>query len=253
MSVQPVRNLEDKVIIVTGGASGIGGAITRSFLKRGAKVLAVDIDTRAGEVLTDELGEDVAFLAGDVADPAIARTACSTAVERFGGIDAVVNNAHASRQAPFLEHTQEMWDISFGTGFLATRNFMLAAHDELQKSRGAVVNFGSGAGLEGQPTQVSYAAAKEAIRGLSRVVANEWAPDGIRVNVVCPMAMTEGVVGWREAYPEMFAQSEAKIPLGRFGDPETDVASIVAFLCSDDSQYMTGQTVMADGGAIKLR
>lgn len=253
MSMQPVRNLEGKVIIVTGGASGIGGGVTRAFVKRGAKILAVDVDRSAGEAIAAELVDDVEFLAGDVADPAVAQAAVDRGVERFGGLDALVNNAHASRQAPFLEHTEEMWDLSFGTGFLATRNFMLAAHDELRKTRGAVVNFGSGAGLEGQRTQVSYAAAKEAIRGLSRVVANEWAPDGIRVNIVCPMAMTEGVATWRDAYPDMFAESEAKIPLGRFGDPETDVASIVAFLCSDDSQYMTGQTVMADGGAIKLR
>ncbi len=253
MSVQPVRNLEGKVVIVTGGAAGIGGAVTRAFVKRGAQVLAVDLNAEAGEALATELGDDVVFLAGDVSDPAVAQAAVERAVERFGRIDALVNNAHASRQAPFLQQSQEMWDISFGTGFLATRNFMLAAHEELKKARGAVVNFGSGAGLEGQPTQASYAAAKEAIRGLSRVVANEWAPDGIRVNVVCPMAMTEGVVNWRNAYPDMFAEAEAKVPLGRFGDPETDVAPIVAFLCSDDSQYMTGQTLMADGGAIKLR
>lgn len=253
MSMQPVRNLEGKVVIVTGGASGIGGAVTRAFVQRGAKILAVDVNREAGETVAAELGDDVALLVGDVADAAVAHAAVARVVERFGRLDALVNNAHASREAPFLQQTQEMWDLSFGVGFLATRNFMLAAYDELKKTRGAVVNFGSGAGLEGQPTQASYASAKEAIRGLSRVVANEWAPDGIRVNVVCPMAMTEGVADWKDAYPEMFAQAQAKVPLGRFGDPEMDVAPIVAFLCSDDSQYMTGQTVMADGGAIKLR
>ncbi|MHB1064104.1 MAG: SDR family NAD(P)-dependent oxidoreductase [Georgenia sp.] len=253
MSVHPVRNLEGKVAIATGGASGIGRAVTREFVKRGAKVVAVDLNAEAGEAVAAELGDDVAFLAGDVSDPAVAQAAVARAVERFGRLDVLVNNAHASRQASFLQHTQEMWDLSFSSGFLATRNFMLAAYEELKKTRGAVVNFGSGAGLEGQPTQASYAATKEAIRGLSRVVANEWAPDGIRVNVVCPMALTEGVANWKNAYPDMFAQAEAKVPLGRFGDPERDVAPIVAFLCSDDAQYMTGQTVMADGGAIKLR
>ncbi len=116
-------------------------------------------------------------------------------------------------------------------------------------------NFGSGASLEGQPTQSAYAGAKEAIRGLSRVVANEWASDRIGVNVLCPMLLTEGVAAGKQAYPEMFAEAEAeaKVPLGRFADPEEDVAPIVAFLGSDDSRYMTGQTVMADGGAIKLR
>jgi len=96
------------------------------------------------------------------------------------------------------------------------------------------------------------ASAKEAIRGLSRVVANEWAGEKIRVNVVCPIALTPGVANWRDAYPQMYDAVVAKIPLGRFGDPEGDVAPIVAFLVGDDSAYMTGQTLMADGGAIKL-
>ncbi|MGP5164833.1 SDR family NAD(P)-dependent oxidoreductase [Arthrobacter rhombi] len=253
MDNQPVRNLEDKAIIVTGGAAGIGGAVTRAFVARGARVVAVDLNEDAGAAIVEELGQAVEFVAGDVSDPEVAKKAVARAVERFGHLDALVNNAHASKQGSFLEHTDAMWDLSFNTGFFATRNFMLAAYQELKKTGGAVVNYGSGAGLEGQPTQAAYAAAKEAIRGLSRVVANEWAPDGIRVNVVCPMAMTEGVENWKKNYPEMFAASEAKVPLGRFGDPETDVAPIVAFLCSDDSRYMTGQTVMADGGSIKLR
>lgn len=252
-SSQSVRNLVGKVAIVTGGASGIGGAVTRSFIKRGAKVVSVDLDDEAGRSLADEFGDDVVCLTADVTDPATPHLAVSTAVERFGRLDAVINNAHASRNAAFGEITQAMWDLSFNTGLWATRDFMLASHEQLKKTRGSVVNFGSGAGLSGNANEASYAAAKEAIRGLSRVVANEWAQDEIRVNVVCPMAMTGGVEQWREAHPEAYAESESNIPLGRFGDPETDVAPIVAFLCSDDSRYMTGQTLMADGGSIKLR
>lgn len=253
MSSEPVRNLEGKVAIVTGGASGIGASVTRSFVKRGASVVAVDLNGEAGKALAAELPESVVFQLGDVSDYEVARLAVATAMERFGKLDALVNNAHASKQAPFVDHTPEMWDLSFNSGFVATRNFMLAAYEELKKTKGAIVNYGSGAGLEGQPTQASYATAKEAIRGLSRVVANEWAPDSIRVNVVCPMALTGGVVAWKGAYPEMFAEVESKVPLGRFGDPEEDVAPVIAFLCADDSRYMTGQTVMADGGSIKLR
>ncbi len=249
----PIRNLEGKVAIVTGGASGIGGAVTRAFVKRGAKVVALDLDAAAGEALVAEFGADVASITGDVSDPSMPHLAVATAVEQFGKLDALVNNAHASRKAPFEETTQAMWDLSFTTGLWATRDFMLAAHEELKKTQGSVVNFGSGAGLSGNVNEASYAAAKEAIRGLSRVVANEWALDSIRVNVVCPMAMTGGVEQWRESYPDAYATAEAKVPLGRFGDPENDVAPIVAFLCSDDSRYMTGQTLMADGGSIKLR
>ncbi|MEU5838325.1 SDR family oxidoreductase [Streptomyces diacarni] len=248
------QTLQGKSAIVTGGASGIGGAITRLFVARGARVVVVDLQQEAGHALAAELGDAVVFLRGDVSDRAVADTAVATAVERFGSLDVLVNNASVSRQKPFEEQTDDDWNLAMDTGLYATRNFMLAALPELTKSGNAsVINFGSGAGLNGQPNQASYAAAKEAIRGLSRVAANEWAPLDIRVNVVCPMALTAGVAKWAEARPEQYAQSAAAVPLGRFGDPDRDVAPIVAFLASDDAQYMTGQTVMADGGSVKLR
>ncbi|MFF1465242.1 SDR family NAD(P)-dependent oxidoreductase [Streptomyces sp. NPDC058330] len=247
-------SLQGKTAIVTGGASGIGGAVTRLFVERGARVVVVDLQEEAGKALAEELGDFVAFLSGDVSDRAVADRAVATAVERFGKLDVLVNNASVSRQKPFEDQTDDDWALAMDTSLYATRNFMLAALPELKKTGSAsIINFGSGAGLDGQPNQASYAAAKEAIRGLSRVVANEWAPLNIRVNVVCPMAMTAGVAAWAEARPEQYALSAAKVPLGRFGDPAKDVAPIVAFLASDDAQYMTGQTVMADGGAIKLR
>ncbi|MFE2334001.1 SDR family oxidoreductase [Streptomyces sp. ARC32] len=248
------RSLQGRTAIVTGGGSGIGGAVTRLFVARGARVVIVDLNEEAGRSVADELGDAVVFLRGDVGDRKVADTAVATAVDRFGSLDVLVNNASVSRQKPFEEQTDDDWDLAMNTGLYATRNFMLAALPELKKTGNAsIVNFGSGAGLNGQPNQASYAAAKEAIRGLSRVAANEWAPHNIRVNVVCPMALTAGVAQWAEARPEQYAQSAASVPLGRFGDPERDVAPIVAFLASDDAQYMTGQTVMADGGAVKLR
>ena len=245
--------LDGKVAIITGGAAGIGGAITRVFVERGAKVVAVDLSKQAGEALQAELGDSIAFIEGNVADARIASLAVETAVARFGHLDTLVNNAHASKQALFQELTEQQWALSFDTGFVATRQFMLVAYPELKKQGGSVIDFGSGAALEGQPTQAAYAAAKEAIRGLSRVVANEWAKDNIRVNVVCPIALTAGVAQWRDHFPEMYQTTLSRIPLGRFGDPEKDVAPIVAFLASDDSQFMTGQTLLADGGSSKLR
>ncbi|NDZ81594.1 SDR family oxidoreductase [Streptomyces sp. SID10853] len=248
------RTLDGKSAIVTGGASGIGGAITKLFVARGARVVVVDLQEEAGEALARELGDAVVFQRGDVSDRNVADTAVASAVERFGSLDVLVNNASVSRQKPFEEQTDDDWNLAMDTGLYATRNFMLAALPELKKTGNAcVINFGSGAGLNGQPNQASYAATKEAIRGLSRVAANEWAEFNIRVNVVCPMALTAGVVQWAQARPEQYAQSAAAVPLGRFGDPDRDVAPIVAFLASDDARYMTGQTVMADGGAVKLR
>ncbi len=245
-------DLQGKVVIVTGGASGIGGAVSQVLVRRGAKVVAVDLKEDAGQALVEELGDAVTFLAGDVSDPAVAQRAVQTALDTYGSLTGLVNNAHASHQKKFVDLTEADWELSFNTGLKATRQFMLAAYPQLRVNGGSVVNFASGAGLEGQPTQAAYGSAKEAIRGLSRVVANEWAAEGIRVNAVSPIALTGGVAAWREAYPAMFDAVVAKIPLGRFGDPEGDVAPVVAFLLSDDSKYMTGQTLMADGGSIKL-
>ncbi|QNG21172.1 SDR family oxidoreductase [Rhodococcus triatomae] len=245
--------LQDKVAIVTGGAGGIGRAIARAFVAEGARVLIVDIDDTRGRELADELGDSVRFLSADLTATHSADAIRDAAVAAFGRIDILVNNAHASTQAPLVEHTQEMFDLSFGTGFYPTVHLMQACYEQLKATGGSVVNFASGSGLTGMPTQSSYAAAKEAIRGVSRVAANEWAPDGIRVNVLCPFAATEGVVAWRERFPEAAAASTAKVPLGRIGDPETDIAPVVVFLAGDDSRYMTGQTLMADGGSITLR
>src|SRR5699024_8847789 len=112
-----------------------------------------------------------------------------------------------------------------------------AGFEELKKAKGSIVNFGSGAALRGSVNQASYAAAKEAIRGLSRVAAQEWASDGIRVNVVCPLALTEGLVNWKNNFPKDYQLVVDQIPLNRFGDPQKDIAPIVAFLLGKDSQY----------------
>ena len=248
-----MENLKGQVIIVTGGASGIGGAITTVLTQRGASVIAVDINEEAGQQKVLENPTQIVFLNGDVSKESVAIEAVKLALSTFGKLTGLVNNAHASRQKPLIELTAEDWSLSFETGFNATLNFMKAAYPELKKSKGSVVNFGSGAALNGQSGQASYAAAKEAIRGLSRVAATEWGKDNIRVNVVCPLALTEGVEKWKESSPEQYDQIAAHISLSHFGDPKKDIAPIVAFLLSDDSQYMTGQTLMADGGDIKLR
>lgn len=165
----------------------------------------------------------------------------------------LVNNAHASRQAPLLQTTQEMLDLSLGTGFYPTLWLMQACHAQLKANAGAVINFASGAGIDGQATQTSYAAAKEAIRGISRVAANEWGPDNINVNLISPLALTEGVEAYISANPGMEERLLARTPMRRFGDPESDIGRAAVFLASDDANYITGQTLMVDGGTLKLR
>lgn len=245
--------LTDKTAIVTGGAGGIGRGITRAFVKEGADVLVVDINDEAGHALVDELGEKVRYLHSDITVEANAETIVATAVETFGHLDVLVNNAHASRQAPLLETTGDMMNLSFNTGFYPTFWLMKAAHPYLTDRNGSVINFASGAGINGSPTQASYAAAKEAIRAISRVAANEWAREGINVNVISPLALTEGVEAYIEANPGIEKKLLAGTPMRRFGDPEADIGRVAVFLASDDAAYMTGQTMMVDGGGVMLR
>lgn len=143
--------LENKVVTVTVGASGIGGAISRVLARRGAKVMAVDLNAEAVAVLADELGDSLVFITGDVSKQETADAAVAAAVETFGGLDGLVNNAHASRQAPFTDLDQAAWDLSFNTGFVATRQFMLTAYPHLKDNGGSIVNFGSGSAIVGQP------------------------------------------------------------------------------------------------------
>lgn len=244
--------LQDKVAIVTGGAGGIGQGIVRRFVAEGAQVLVVDIvDQAAGEALIAEIADasHAAYLQMDISVEANAAVIVAAAVERFGKLDVLVNNAHASQQAPIMETTQEMWDLSFGSGMYATYNLMRAAYPQLREHKGSIVNFASGAGIKGLPKQVTYAAAKEAIRAISRVAAHEWAADGIRVNMVSPVALTPGIQGWAQAFPDDYQKVVDGVPLGRLGSPADDIAPVVAFLASDDARYITGETVMTDGGS----
>ena len=245
--------LSGKTAIVTGGVGGIGRGITRAYVKEGASVLAVDINDEAGAALVDELGDSVRFLNADISVEANAERIVAAAIDAFGGVDVLVNNAHASRQAPLLETTQDDLDLSFNTGFYPTFWLMNAAHSQLSERGGTMINFASGAGINGLPTQGAYAAAKEAIRAISRVAANEWARDGINVNVISPLALTEGVESYIEATPGIEKKLLAGTPMRRFGDPEADIGRVAVFLASDDASYMTGQTLMVDGGSTMLR
>lgn len=245
--------LANKTAIVTGGAGGIGRGIVRAFVKEGARVLIVDVNDDAGRALQSEFDSVTRYLGIDICQRVSATQICAAAVEAFGSVNVLVNNAHVSRQAPLLGTTQEMLDLSLGTGFYPTFWLMQACHPQLKATAGSVINFASGAGIDGQATQTSYAAAKEAIRAISRVAANEWAPDNINVNLISPLALTEGVKAYLAANPGVEERLLASTPMHRFGDPESDIGRAAVFLASDDANYITGQTLMVDGGTIKLR
>lgn len=247
-------DVRDKVVIITGGGKGIGYGISTAFAKAGAKLVITGRTEsallRTKAELEEKYGVDVLAVQADGADEASAENVINKAVEHFGRIDCVINNAQASTSGKMLvEHSKEDFDLAIYTGIYATFFYMRAAYPHLKESHGSVINFASGAGLFGRNGQSSYAAAKEGIRGLSRVAATEWGPDGIRVNVICPLAMTEGLERFREEYPERYNETIRAVPLGRFADSEKDIGGLCIFLASDNASYITGETITVQGGS----
>lgn len=250
-----MKPLEGKAAIVTGAGRGVAKGVATAFVKAGAKVLIVDRDAATGTATEAELralGGDVLFRQVDLADRAALPGIVDAAIAAFGKLDILVNAAQASQQLLFKDTTVEAMNFAFNTGFWPTFLLMQAAYPHLVASKGNVVNFASGAGIQGQPTQTSYGAAKEAIRAISKVASNEWGADGIRVNVVCPIANSPGVEQWKEAFPDAYAHMVNGIPLRRVGDCEKDIGEAVVFLASDSARYITGHTLMVDGGQIKI-
>ncbi len=245
--------MQNKTVIVTGGGKGIGYGIARAFAAEGANLVLTGrtpatLD-KAKESIEKDYGVKVLTVKADGADEAAIQNVVDQCVKTFGGIDALVNNAQASKSGVMLvDHSKEDFDLAIYSGLYATFFYMKACFPYLKESKGAVVNFASGAGLAGKLGQSSYAAAKEGIRGLSRVAANEWGEFGINVNVVCPLAMTEQLAAWKEAYPDVYAQTIKGMPLRRFGDPQQDIGRVCVFLCSDAASYITGDTISVQGG-----
>src|SRR5206468_9723881 len=201
--------------------------------ERGVKAIAVQCDVRRR----------------DEVDACVAAT-----LDQLGRIDGVVNNAQMVALGPVLDIIEKDARRTWESGFLGSVWFMQAAYPALKESRGAVVNLGTGSALRNDlPGFALYAGTKEMIRTLTRMAALEWGKDGIRVNNVIPNGLSPGLQMWSEFAPKEFDEFVATIPLGRVGDLENDVGRAVAFLLSDDAAYVTGSTLMADGGQAYLR
>nr|WP_301007317.1 SDR family oxidoreductase [Faecalibaculum rodentium] len=146
------------------------------------------------------------------------------------------------------DHTTEQFDLAVYSGLYACFYYMKAAYPYLKKTRGSVINFASGAGLFGNFGQCAYAAAKEGIRGLSRVAATEGGKDGINVNVICPLAWTSQLESFAEAYPEAFKANAHMPPMGHYGDVVKDIGRVCLQIAGQDFTYMTGETITLEGG-----
>ena len=249
-----MKRLEENVTIITGGGKGIGFGLAQAFAEAGSNLVITGRTLSrlesAKERLEAEYGVKVLPIVADGADEAAIKDVVAQTIAKFGKITTLVNNAQVSKSGlPLIEHTKEDLDLSIHSGLYAAFFYMRECHPYLKESKGSVINFASGAGLFGKLGQSSYAAAKEGIRGLSRVAAAEWGPDGIRVNVICPLAMTESLMEWKDNYPDLFAKTIQGIPLGRFADPKDDIGRVAVFLASEDAHYITGETITLQGGS----
>lgn len=249
-----MKRLEGNVTIITGGGKGIGYGLAEAFAREGSNLVITGRTLSrlesAKERLEAAYGVDVLPIVADGADEEAIKNVVAKTIEHYGKINTLINNAQVSKSGlPLIEHTREDIDLAVNSGIYAVFFYMRECYPYLKESHGSVINFASGAGLFGRPGQSSYAAAKEGIRGLSRVAATEWGPDGIRVNVVCPLAMTESLEAWSKEYPELFQKTIQGIPLGRYADPREDIGRVCVFLASEDAGYVTGETITLQGGS----
>ena len=242
-----------KTVLITGGGSGIGFGIARAFANEGANLVLTGRTLSKLQYAKEELGgkeSGILIVTADGSSEEDVKAVIDVTLKRFGRLDVLINNAQNSASGVLLkDHTKEDFDKAVGSGLYGTFFYMKYAYEALKESKGRVINFASGAGLFGRPGQSSYAAAKEGIRGLSRVAATEWGPDGITVNVICPLAMTDALAKWKEEYPEMYDKTIQNIPMGRFADAEKDVGNLCIFLASPESGYITGETIHLQGGS----
>ncbi len=261
-----MKNFENKTVIITGGGravladgtcGSIGYGIATAFAKEGANLVLTGRNMQklldAKEELERLYGVKVLPIQADVSagadNEAVVNNVVEKAVAEFGDIHVLINNAQASASGVTLaNHTTEQFDLAIYSGLYAAFYYMKACYPYLKKTQGSVINFASGAGLFGNFGQSAYAAAKEGIRGISRVAATEWGKDGINVNVVCPLAWTAQLERWAEANPEAFKANVKMPPMGHYGDVEKEIGRACVALASPDMKYLSGETLTLEGG-----
>lgn len=249
-----MTRLQDRIALVTGGGQGIGRSVALAFAREGAHVAIAEQNPTTLADSVEALRQIGAPCHGIECDVGVAAE-CQRAVEEtastLGGLGILVNAAAWATPGVDLADTddglyQRTLDVCLGSTFWTMR----AAFPHLEASgHGSVINFASNAGTEGMAGNATYAAAKEAIRGLSRSAAKEWGPRGIRVNLMRPIALSPSLAAWAEQNPKALAAQEKLMPLQRVGDCDEDIAPVAVFLACDESRYLTAATLPVDGGA----
>ncbi|WP_327385464.1 MULTISPECIES: SDR family NAD(P)-dependent oxidoreductase [unclassified Streptomyces] len=248
--------MNEKSCLVTGAASGIGGATARLLARSGARVTAADINGPGVEALRTELADEgyaITAVAGDVSDPEANRAMVAAAVGAYGRLDVAVANAGVLPLSDVRETSPEDWDHVMavdGRGMFLTCKYAIEAMIAQPHPGGALVCVSSISGVAGQARQAAYGPAKFVASGLTKHLAVEWAARGIRVNAVAPGTIrTERVIALEDepGGPEYLSEIEGAHPMGRLGEPE-EVARVIAFLASDAASFVTGVILPVDGG-----
>lgn len=245
--------LAGRVAIVTGAGQGVGQGIALALASEGVDVAVLgrtESRLEATCALVRERGAKAEPFAVDVADTAAIPDVVERVAATFGRLDILVNNAYDGAYGPLLDLDDAAFRRGFESGPFAAFAFMKAAHPHLKASgKGDIVNLVTSAMVRWDPsTYGAYAAAKQALRSLTRTAATEWAKDGIRANNIAPHALSPGLKWWTEKNPEEAAAFVATIPMGRIGDCEADIGRAVVALVGDDLRYLTGATLPLDGG-----
>jgi 3-oxoacyl-[acyl-carrier protein] reductase len=243
--------LQGKTALVTGSAQGFGLGIAETFAREGAKVALVDLNGAAAKEAAAKVGQGSIALACDVAKCAEVERAVKEAIGALGHIDIVVNNAGTShRNQPMLDVSEEEYDRVFAVNVKSIYLMAKATVPHMRgRGGGVILNIGSTAGIRPRPGLAWYNATKGAVNLLSKSMAVELAPDRIRVNCIAPVAGETPLLAtfMGEDTPEKRAAFKATIPWGRFSTPE-DIANAALFLCSDESEMVTGAVLTVDGG-----
>jgi 2-hydroxycyclohexanecarboxyl-CoA dehydrogenase len=252
--------LAGRVAVVTGAGQGVGKGVAAALADEGASVALLGRTPQKVIDVSNELTERGCAALGigcDVSNRDAVNSAVAQTLATFGRIDIVINNAQGGAlgiSVPTIDLSDEDVLEFFSTGPLGTLHLMQAAFPALRDSdHPVVINLGSAIGVRGGSRQAAYAMAKEAIGGLTKSAAIEWGKYGIRVNLVCPAAWSPGAETYRDQDPARWEQVQRSIPLRRFGDPYDDIGRAIVALVSDDLHYLTGATIMLDGGQVMLR
>jgi NAD(P)-dependent dehydrogenase (short-subunit alcohol dehydrogenase family) len=249
-----VGRLDGKAAIVTGAGQGIGRGIARVFAREGARVCVAELKAHRGERTAQEIrdaGGEAFAITTDVGRKPEVEAMVEETVRRFGAVDVLVNNAHGfGPRAALEEIPEEQFDLSWTTGVKGTWWAMNAVRPHMAaRGTGRIVNLVSLAAERGDAGLGDYAAAKAGIAALTRTAAREWGRQGITANCIAPGAWTKRGQDWAARDPEGFRRAMEARPIGRLGDPETDIAPVAVFLASADSVFVTGHVFYVDGGA----